>query len=310
MLFAELALCALVLESVIGYPDRLNKRIPHPVIWFGRLISSFDNKFNLKTDSSSLQKRKGFVSLVFFVAIALTIGVAIQGLFSLFGAVGFLLLILFSTTGLAQLSLDTHVQRVYKDLLKKDLAAARRSVSMIVGRDPENLSEEEVTTAALESLSESFNDGVVAPAFWLVVGGLPGLAVYKIVNTADSMIGHRDMKYKNFGWASAKFDDLLNYIPARISGLLIVISCRRGLTTMLRQAKLHDSPNAGWPESAMAGGLGIKLGGPATYSGEVLMRPVFGSGLSPSLKDFKKGIRISHISHFLLWVLVLFLIIV
>ncbi len=310
MLFAELALCALVLESVIGYPDRLNKRIPHPVIWFGRLISSFDNKFNLKTDSSSLQKRKGFVSLVFFVAIALTIGVAIQGLFSLFGAVGFLLLILFSTTGLAQLSLDTHVQRVYKDLLKKDLAAARRSVSMIVGRDPENLSEEEVTTAALESLSESFNDGVVAPAFWLVVGGLPGLAVYKIVNTADSMIGHRDMKYKNFGWASAKFDDLLNYIPARISGLLIVISCRRGLITMLRQAKLHDSPNAGWPESAMAGGLGIKLGGPATYSGEVLMRPVFGSGLSPSLKDFKKGIRISHVSHFLLWVLVLFLIIV
>ncbi len=310
MLFAELALCALVLESVIGYPDRLNKRIPHPVIWFGRLISSFDNKFNLKTDSSSLQKRKGFVSLVFFVAIALTIGLAIQGLFSLFGAVGFLLLILFSTTGLAQLSLDTHVQRVYKDLLKKDLAAARRSVSMIVGRDPENLSEEEVTTAALESLSESFNDGVVAPAFWLVVGGLPGLAVYKIVNTADSMIGHRDMKYKNFGWASAKFDDLLNYIPARISGLLIVISCRRGLITMLRQAKLHDSPNAGWPESAMAGGLGIKLGGPATYSGEVLMRPVFGSGLSPSLKDFKKGIRISHISHFLLWVLVLFLIIV
>lgn len=310
MLFAELALCALVLESVIGYPDRLNKRIPHPVIWFGRLISSFDNKFNLKTDSSSLQKRKGFVSLVFFVAIALTIGLAIQGLFSLFGAVGFLLLILFSTTGLAQLSLDTHVQRVYKDLLKKDLAAARRSVSMIVGRDPENLSEEEVTTAALESLSESFNDGVVAPAFWLVVGGLPGLAVYKIVNTADSMIGHRDMKYKNFGWASAKFDDLLNYIPARISGLLIVISCRRGLTTMLRQAKLHDSPNAGWPESAMAGGLGIKLGGPATYSGEVLMRPVFGSGLSPSLKDFKKGIRISQVSHFLLWVLVLFLIIV
>ncbi len=310
MLFAELALFALVLESVIGYPDRLNKRISHPVIWFGRLISYFDNRFNVKTDSDSLQKRKGFISLVIFVAIALTISLAIQGLFSLFGAFGFLLLVLVSTTGLAQLSLDTHVQRVYKDLLKKDLAAARRSVSMIVGRDPENLSEEEVTTAALESLSESFNDGVVAPAFWLVIGGLPGLAVYKIVNTADSMIGHRDEKYKNFGWASAKFDDLLNYIPARISGLLIVIACRRGLITMLRQAKLHDSPNAGWPESAMAGGLGIKLGGPATYSGEVLMRPIFGSGESPTLKDFKKGIRISHISHFLLWVLVLFLIIV
>ena len=309
MLFAELALFALVLESVIGYPDRLNKRIPHPVIWYGRLISYFDSKFNLETDSDSLQKQKGLISLVFFVAIALSIGLVIQGFFSLFGSIGFLLLVLVSTTGLAQLSLDTHVQRVYKDLLKKDLEAARQSVSMIVGRDPENLSEEQVVTAALESLSESFNDGVVAPAFWLLVGGLPGLAVYKIVNTADSMIGHRDLKYKNFGWASAKFDDLLNYIPARISGLLIVIACRRGLISMLRQAKLHDSPNAGWPESAMAGGLRIKLGGPATYSGEVLMRPIFGSGEYPTLKDFKKGIRISRISHSLLWSLVLLLII-
>ena len=309
MLFAELALFALVLESVIGYSDRLNKRIPHPVIWYGRIISYFDGKFNLETDSDSLQKRKGLISLVFFVAIALSIGLVIQGFFSLFGAIGFLLLVLASTTGLAQLSLDTHVQRVYKDLLKKDLEAARQSVSMIVGRDPENLSEEQVVTAALESLSESFNDGVVAPAFWLLVGGLPGLAVYKIVNTADSMIGHRDLKYKNFGWASAKFDDLLNYIPARISGLLIVIACRRGLIPMLRQAKLHDSPNAGWPESAMAGGLKVKLGGLATYSGEVLIRPIFGTGEYPTLADFKKGIRISRISHFLLWMLVLLLVI-
>ena len=309
MLFAELALFALVLESVIGYPDKLNKRIPHPVIWFGRLISYLDAKFNSKNDSDSLQKRKGLYSLLIFIASALAIGLAIQWLLSLFGAIGFLLLVLVSTTGLAQLSLDTHVQRVYKDLLKKDLVAARRSVSMIVGRDAENLSEEEVTTAALESLSESFNDGVVAPVFWLLIGGLPGLAVYKIVNTADSMIGHRDEKYKNFGWASARFDDLLNFIPARLSGLLIVIASRRGLFTMLRQAKLHDSPNAGWPESAMAGGLRVKLGGPATYSGEVLIRPIFGSGNYPTLKDFKKGIQISRISHFLLWMLVLLLVI-
>ena len=309
MLVAELALYALVLESVIGYPDKLNKRVPHPVIWFGRLISYFDSKFNSKTDSDTLQKRKGLYSLLIFVVVAIAVGIAIQWFFSLFGAIGFLLLVLVSTTGLAQLSLDTHVQRVYKDLLKKDLEAARRSVSMIVGRDPENLSEEEVITAALESLSESFNDGVVAPAFWLLIGGLPGLAVYKIVNTADSMIGHRDDKYKNFGWASARFDDFLNFIPARISGLLIVIASRRGLLTMLRQAKLHDSPNAGWPESAMAGGLKIKLGGPATYSGEVLIRPIFGSGQFPKMKDFKKGIRISQFSHFLLWALILLLVI-
>lgn len=309
MLFAQLALFTLVLESVIGYPDKLNKRIPHPVIWFGRLITYFDNKLNISTDSDHAQKRKGLISLLVFVAIAFSVGLVIQGFLSLVGAIGFLLLVLLSTTGLAQLSLDTHVQRVYKDLIKNDLVAARNSVSMIVGRDPDKLSKTEVITAALESLSESFNDGVVAPAFWLLIGGLPGLSVYKIVNTADSMIGHRNEKYKNFGWAAAKFDDLLNYIPARLSGLLIVIACRRGLRTMLQQAKLHDSPNAGWPESAMAGGLKIKLGGPATYSGEVLIRPIFGNGNFPTLKDFKKGIRISRIAHFLLWALIFLLVI-
>jgi adenosylcobinamide-phosphate synthase len=309
MLFAELALLTLVLESVIGYPDKLNKRIPHPVIWFGRLITLLDSMFNLKSDNASSQKRKGIAALIIFVLVALMAGLTIQGFLSLFGGIGFLILVLVATTGLAQLSLDTHVQKVYQEIVRKDLIQARNKVSMIVGRDTSNLSETEVMTAALESLSESFNDGVVAPAFWLLVAGLPGLCVYKIVNTADSMIGHENEQYKNFGWAAAKFDDLLNYIPARIAGLLIVIAARRGLITMCRQAKLHDSPNAGWPEAAMAGGLKIKLGGPATYSGQILQRPVFGSGQYPNLDDFKRGIQISRIAHFLLWGIILILVI-
>jgi adenosylcobinamide-phosphate synthase len=309
MLFAELALLTLVLESVIGYPDKLNKRIPHPVIWFGRLITLLDSRFNLKSDNALSQKRKGIAALIIFVLVALMAGLMIQGFLSLFGGIGFLILVLVATTGLAQLSLDTHVQKVYQEIVRKDLIQARNKVSMIVGRDTSNLSETEVITAALESLSESFNDGVVAPAFWLLVAGLPGLCVYKIVNTADSMIGHKNEQYKNFGWAAAKFDDLLNYIPARIAGLLIVIAARRGLITMCRQAKLHDSPNAGWPEAAMAGALKIKLGGPATYSGQILQRPVFGSGQYPNLGDFKRGIRISRIAHFLFWGIILILVI-
>jgi adenosylcobinamide-phosphate synthase len=310
MLFAELALFALVLESVIGYPDKLNKRIPHPVIWFGKLINLLDSKLNKKSDSALIQKRKGLISLSILALVALFTGFAIQSFLSLFNGIGFLILILVATTGLAQLSLDSHVQKVYVELARKDLIQARKKVSMIVGRDSENLSETEVITAALESLSESFNDGVVAPAFWLFVGGLPGLCLYKIANTADSMIGHKNEKYKNFGWAAAKFDDLLNYIPARISGLLIVLAGRRGLVTMIKQAKLHDSPNAGWPEAAIAGALKIKLGGSATYSGQTLQRPIFGRGQYPNLGDFKKGVRISRIAYLLLWAIFLLLVII
>ena len=162
-----------------------------------------------------------------------------------------------------------------------DLGGARLRVARIVGRDTDRLDEAGVGCAAIESLAESFNDGVVAPAFWLLIGGLPGLYVYKAVNTADSMIGHRDERFRNFGWAAARLDDLLNLVPARLAGFLICASGGRGFSTMVSDAPGHASPNAGWPEAAMAGALGVRLGGPVSYDGVIEARPCFGSGNRP-----------------------------
>jgi adenosylcobinamide-phosphate synthase len=170
------------------------------------------------------------------------------------------------------------------------LPAARAAVAMIVGRDTAQLDREGVAAAALESLAESFNDGVVAPLFWFMVGGLAGLFAYKAVNTADSIIGHREEPYRCFGWAAARADDLMNLIPARIAGALIALVARRGWRIMLRDARLHASPNSGWPEAAMAGGLGVQLGGLASYDGVPHQRPTFGNGPRPSALDLRRGL--------------------
>jgi adenosylcobinamide-phosphate synthase len=161
---------------------------------------------------------------------------------------------------------------------------------MIVGRDTGALDREGVAAAALESLAESFNDGVVAPLFWFLVGGLAGLFAYKAVNTADSIIGHREEPYRCFGWAAARTDDLMNLIPARIAGALIALVAGRGWAVMLGEAGKHASPNSGWPEAAMAGGLGVQLGGPASYDGVPHQRPTFGNGPRPSPLDLRRGL--------------------
>jgi adenosylcobinamide-phosphate synthase len=166
-------------------------------------------------------------------------------------------------------------------------------VSHIVGRDTAGLSRTGVAAAALESLAESFNDGIVAPAFWFAIGGLPGLFAYKALNTADSLIGHREPRWRMFGWAAARTDDLANLVPARIAGLLLVLAGGgRGAGVMLRDAPKHASPNAGWPEAAMAGALAVRLGGAATYDGTIHERPVFGTGTSPDAADLARGMRI------------------
>jgi adenosylcobinamide-phosphate synthase len=214
---------------------------------------------------------------------------------------GSVLVIVLATTGLAQRSLDDHVRAVARPLVRGDLPAARHAVSMIVGRDTGELDEAGVATAAVESLAESFCDGVVLPAFSFLVAGLPGLAAAKAINTADSMIGHRTSRLAAFGWAAARADDVAAWLPARIAGVLICVAGRSGWRTMVRDAPAHASPNGGWPEAAMAGVLGRRLGGAVTYDGEPAHRAVLGTGAPPDAADLHRALRIYRAACLLLW---------
>jgi adenosylcobinamide-phosphate synthase len=280
---AGIALAALIAEALIGYPRGVYARLGHPVSWMGRLIDGLERRWNRAIASPASQRALGVVAILLVVgitgavaaALALAVGLAFDGPAALIA------LAALAVPGLAQRSLYDHVKPVRRALAAGDLREARRQVAQIVGRDTECLDESGIGCAAVESLAESFNDGVVAPAFWLLIGGLPGLYVYKAVNTADSMIGHFDERFRNFGWAAARLDDLLNLVPARLAGFLICASAGRGFSTMVRDAPGHASPNAGWPEAAMAGALGVRLGGAVSYDGVMAARPSFGSGNRP-----------------------------
>lgn len=278
---------ALGLEAVLGYPAALK----HPVAWPAALIEELERRWNRPTASERRRRLLGVVLVVLLVAAAVLPGAALQVLLGP-SLPALTLVALIATTGLAQRSLHDHVAAVLAPLRADDLPAARAAVAMIVGRDTETLDAEGVAAAALESLAESFNDGVVAPAFWLLVGGLPGLFAYKSINTADSLVGHREPRWRAFGWASARTDDLLNLIPARLAGALIALAGGAGWSIMLRDARRHASPNAGWPEAAMAGALDVQLGGAARYDGVTTVRPTFGDGSRPTVADLERGLRL------------------
>lgn len=297
----QLLLAALIVEACIGYPPALYRMIRHPVVWIGVALEVLERHLNRPELGDELRRGLGVVTVLLTAGGAAAVGYVVQTLASnvSFGSV---LIILIATTGLAQHSLYTHVRAVLKPLNDGDLVAARRAVGDIVGRDTTTLNESGVASAALESLAESFNDGIVAPAFWLLVGGLPGLFAYKALNTADSLIGHREPRWRMFGWAAARADDVANLIPARLAGALLAIAGGGGLLVMWRDAPKHASPNAGWPEAAMAGALRIRLGGPAAYDGVMHERPIFGAGSSPTVGDLKRGLRIYVTACGLLWV--------
>jgi len=244
---------ALLAEWVCGYPRWLVARIGHPVMWMGALIAALDRRWN--TGSPRRQRGMGIAMLALLLAVSAGAGATLQHLLLPFVWL-WPVLVLVATTGLAQRSLAEHVEAVAVPLAAGDLEAARRAVAMIVGRDVAGLDEAGIATAVVESLAESFGDGIVTPAFWLAIFGLPGLAAAKAINTADSMVGHKDARYRHFGWASARADDALNFIPARFSGALIALAAGKGWRVMRRDARRHASPNAGWPEAAMAGALG------------------------------------------------------
>jgi adenosylcobinamide-phosphate synthase len=295
---------ALAVEACVGYPQALYARIAHPVVWIGKLIETLERRWNDPARSDGARKALGIVTMTIVAGSAGAAGYAIQ-----VGAqqlrFGMIIVILVATMGLAQRSLYSHVRDVLRRLARDDLPAAREAVSKIVGRDTAQLTSSGVSAAAIESLAESFNDGVVAPAFWLAVGGLPGLFAYKALNTADSLIGHREPRWRAFGWAAARADDVANLIPARLAGLLIVIAGGSGLRVMWRDAPRHASPNAGWPEAAMAGALQIELGGAAPYEGVMHQRPSFGSGRRPDAGDLRRALQIYLEGCALLWALAL-----
>jgi adenosylcobinamide-phosphate synthase len=267
---------ALVLDALIGDPDALWRRVPHPVAWFGAIIAAGERRFNRAADSPARRRALGVASLV--LTLAITVGSALI-LHKIFEQMPFGLAweALLASVLIAQRSLHEHVARVAAGLARDGLPGGRKAVSMIVGRDPESLDEAGVSRAAIESTAENFSDGVVAPVFWFALAGFPGLVFYKTVNTADSMIGHLNDRYRHYGWAAARLDDLINLVPARLAALLIAAvapvvggSPAASFRIMLRDAGLHRSPNAGWPEAAMAGALGLALAGPRRYGARMV----------------------------------------
>jgi adenosylcobinamide-phosphate synthase len=273
-MFFATAFLSLLVEFAIGYPDRLVRAIGHPVIWIGHLVSFLDRTLNRATASDNSRRFSGSVALFVLVGVPAGLGYAVHAALGT-TFLGILASAVFASSLLAQRSLASHVKAVADALDQGGLAAGRTAVSLIVGRDPERLDEAGVSRAAIESLAENFSDGVVAPAFWLGVGGLAGGVAYKAANTADSMIGHRTVRHEAFGWAAARFDDLINLPASRLTALLIVAAAffvhdanaGSAWRTIWRDGRKHRSPNAGWPEAAMAGALGLALAGPRVYGG-------------------------------------------
>ncbi|WP_197280869.1 adenosylcobinamide-phosphate synthase CbiB [Bosea vaviloviae] len=305
-----LLLAALLIEAAFGYPQRLYALIGHPVTWLGALIAQLDRALNREDASFAIRKAAGIAALLILLAVTLMLSLGLTWLCRTLGPAGLLPLAVLASTLLAQRSLHEHVAAVAEGLERGGLSEGRKAVSMIVGRNPDSLDEAGVSRAAIESLSENFSDGVVAPAFWLGVAGLPGIALYKAVNTADSMIGHKTPRHLAFGWAAARLDDLVNLPASRLTALLLVASA--GLDgeadaagawrAVRRDARRHRSPNAGRPEAAMAGALALRLAGPRIYGDVTVEDGWMGDGRAEATAaDIRRALRLYRRACGLLW---------
>jgi len=301
-MFLGLAFVAGVVEASVGYPDIVYRAIGHPVTWMGRLIAWVDQSWNSEQDSPVQQRSQGIALVVALLAISLLAGLLILQFFDSFlpSFIAVVPVAILASSLLAQRSLYDHVDAVAA-ALDQSLDRGRRAVSMIVGRDTTDLNESGVCRAAVESLAESFSDGIVAPMFWLAIAGLPGGIAYKAINTADSMIGHKTERYIDFGWAAARADDVLNWLPARLSVVWLVLAAVvvpgtspwRAWSVAQRHARRHESPNAGWPEAAMAGALGVRLMGPRTYDGVLVDNEWMGEGrVFLRIADIRTALRL------------------
>jgi adenosylcobinamide-phosphate synthase len=292
---ASIMLLALMIDAGLGWPSAIHARIGHPVTWIGALISLLDRNFNREDASETMRRAAGVCVATAVIALVAAAGWACA-LILPGGWLGLILAAFLAWPLVAARAMHDHVDAVARPLISGDLPAARQAVSMIVGRDPSKLDAAGIARAATESLAENTSDGIVAPLFWGVIFGLPGIAAYKAINTLDSMIGHRTPRYEAFGWAAARIDDVANLIPARLTGLLFAIVSVRprvALATMWRDAAHHRSPNAGWPEAAMAGALGIRLSGPRIYEGHLSQEPwLNATAPDPSAADLNRALAL------------------
>ena len=314
------ALLAMSLEFLIGWPRVLQAIIGHPVQWMGAMIARFDRRLNRPKRGARARFLAGLLMMagliLFWGGLSWAIATALRNAWP---DQAHWLEALLAAPWLAAKSLRQHVRAVRDALAAHpgDLQPARMEVAKIVGRDVAAYDESGIVRAAVESLAENTSDGVIAPAFWLALLGLPGIIVYKLVNTADSMIGHRNDQYRHFGKAAAKLDDVMNWLPARLTGWLYALAPAfffnlhagmRALHIMRRDARLHVSPNAGWPEAAMAGALDIRLGGPRAYAGRLVELPWLGDGREGLTRDdITAALTLYHKLLFIAWVLLIFL---
>ena len=301
-----------ILDRLIGDPDVLWRRWPHPVVWIGRAIGWLDRTFNRETLSFAARRRNGVVAALALLSAAILAGLVLHTLLAGLGSLGIVLEAIIVGIFLAQKSMAEHVRRVAESLSTGGLAEGRQTVSMIVGRDPDQLDEAGVCRAAIESLAENASDGIVAPWLFFLVFGLPGLFAYKALNTADSMIGHMSERHGAFGWAAARLDDLANLVPARLNALMFALVAPtlpgsqgfgHAWAIARRDAKLHRSPNAGWPEAAAAAALGLAFGGPRRYGALVVDAPLLHpeGRLVPSADDIERSIvLLRRLSNFLI----------
>lgn len=296
-----IAFLSLLIELAFGYPKRIFEAAGHPVTWIGALIGRLDAMLNRDRDAPSRRQLMGCVALAVIVGLPAALAYLIERAFGA-SLLGLLATAIIGSSLIAQRSLAAHVRAVADALDSGGLEPGRAAVSQIVGRDPDKLDQAAVCRAAIESLAENFSDGVVAPAFWLAVGGLPAGVAYKAANTADSMIGHRTPKHAAFGWTAARFDDLVNLPASRLTALLIVLAAflmpggdaSGAWHAIRRDAGKHRSPNAGWPEAAMAGALGLSLAGPRVYGGVMVEDAEMGAGgrREAGANDIRRALRL------------------
>jgi adenosylcobinamide-phosphate synthase len=293
------------IEAVLAYPAPMFRAIGHPVSWIGAMIAALDSALNRPDYSFATRRFAGVATVLLLLAASLGAGIALELAAGAIPYLGPALAVLIVAALIAGGNLDQHVRAVATALRAEGVTGARHSISQIVGRDPETLDEAAICRAAIESLAENASDGVTAPALWYLIGGLPGMIGYKAINTADSMIGHLTERYRAFGWAAARLDDLVNLPASRLTGLMFIAaaavvpgaSASSAWRAYRRDARHHRSPNAGWPEAAMAGALGLRLAGPRSYGGVVVDDHWMGDGRAEAApSDIDRALMIYRVA--------------